>query len=192
MLQFRQEPVQSVAPGVLKWDKDQPRDKQGRFADTASVGGDPPAVGPRIGIVMGDGTEHVGRKTGGLGGYSEDHTDTARRLLGDDQQLNAIRKVLEQGAIRYWVRRGELALNFHAGHPKTVEHAIKFLKDNYEHGDRIYLDVEHGDATIGKFFDNLGEANRAIRQSVYRKVAQEHAFGNTQSESLRIVLPRSV
>lgn len=132
-----------------------------------------PPVGPRIGFIAADGKEHVGRKTGGLGGYSEDHTDTARRLLGNDRQLNAIRKVLEQGYIRYWVRRGELALNFKAGHPKAVEHAIKFLHDNYEHGDRIYLDIEEGDATIGKFFDNLGEANRAIRQQ--RKVAWDES-----------------
>ena len=101
-------------------------------------------------------------------------------IAGRQPNINAIRKVLEQGYIRYRVRRGELALNFKAGNQKTVEHAIQFLHDNYEHGDRIYLDIEEGDATIGKFFDNLGEANRAIRQ--HRKVAQDrqHDYGNTQ------------
>ena len=98
------------------WDESQPRDAKGRWTGGSSE--DPPPVGPRIGFIAADGKEHVGRKTGGLGGYAEDHTNTARRLLGDEHQLNAIRTVLEQGYIRYWVRRGELALEFQGWSPE--------------------------------------------------------------------------
>jgi len=179
--------------GTQKFDPAQRRNAKGRWVDE---GEDPPAVGPRIGFVAGDGKEHVGRKTGGLGNYAEDHTNTARRLLNDDQALNAIRTMLEQGAIRYWVRRGEVALNFKAGNTKTITHALKFLHDNYQHGDRIYLDVEHGDTTVGKFFDNLGEANRAIRQHglVQKKdpvsgryVTPFVSFDKQGDESLRMI-----
>jgi len=179
-----------LAAVKLAWDESQPRDAKGRWAKGSA---EPPPVGPRIGFVGPDGKEHVGRKTGGLGGYSEDHTDTARRLLDKEYSTalsqaqarggdypNAIRLMLEQGAIRYWVRNGEIALHFQAGHPKTVEHVIQFLHDNFQDGDRIYIDIEGAEPHV-HFFDNVGAANRTIRQTKpLKKVAQEHSYGNTQ------------
>ena len=138
----------------------------GRFCSGSSTRSDkgPPAVGPRIGFVAPDGNEFVAKPTGGALKYGEDHTDMVRRLLNDENK--GIRQALENGYIRYWVRRGELALNFRAGNVQTARRAVKFVEDNYQHGDRLYLDIEGAEGLLlGKFFDNVREANETIRRA---------------------------
>ena len=151
-------------------------DERGRFCSGSSRDAalDPPAVGKRIGFVTPQGVDKVRRHTGGLGGYSEDHTDMARRLLHDayriDRYEGGVSQALKAGYIRYWVREGELALHFRGGNEATAKNALKFLKDNYTHGDRIYMDIEGPEGLeLGKFFDNLRLANETIRLSVRGK-----------------------
>jgi len=141
---------------------------------------EPLHAGPRIGFVTPTGQERVASKTsGGIGGYGEDHTDLARRLMDDEN--GGVQPALKQGYLRYWVRNGEIALNFKSGQPNTASNALRFIKENVQDGDRIYLDIEHphGDnVTLGGFFDNPREANQAIRRAGGLKTLGGPGSGN--------------
>lgn len=159
--------------------------KDGRFASKGSCSDgsiDPPAVGPRIGFASPDGDDHVARKSSSSWGR-EDHTDMARRLLGMGRgniEIGSVRTLLQRGYVRYWVRHGEVNLNFISGNKDAANRALSFIKDNFQKGDRIYLDIENPskglqfDGTYARtrfvqdfsgFFDNPREANERIRRA---------------------------
>lgn len=99
------------------------------------------------------------------GGTYEDHTEQARRLLGDGS-IGAINKLLFKGWIRYWLRNGEIDFNYKAHNANAASNAVKFLKQVYTPGDEIWLDVEGAVMEPGEHnrYDSLGPAMRFIRK----------------------------
>lgn len=118
-----------------------------------SGGDEPTYAGPHIGFVGPDGKDYVDRSG------AKDHTELARDFLKN--QNAGINQALLAGYVRYWIRNGEISMNFAAGIPRAGANARQLLHDYHKPGDNIYMDVVGADE-VGHFFDNVREANSAI------------------------------
>lgn len=101
-----------------------------------------------------------------LPGHGDDHTDQARAILGSDD-TGSIRRLIDQGYVRYWYRTGEIDLNFRANDPQAAHAALKFLNDNWMDGDRIYMDIE-GARQDSPFYDGNKMGLRHARETIRR------------------------
>jgi SPP1 gp7 family putative phage head morphogenesis protein len=153
---------------AAEWDEsDHPRGPDGKFTGSGGESGasDAASKRPHIGLIAPDGTDHISD--------GEDHTDIARKVLNIEE--GGVPEALSAGYVRYWVRRGgEVDINFQAGHPEAASHAMQLLRDYHVPGTRIYIDIEAkkglspGRAMVldfPHFFDNIREANAAIREA---------------------------